>query len=500
MSHQLNRLLKAFRQAEQGPPADLQKFLANLPEPGALTSPWDTWALIGLVRYRRIRQQWASQFVRTVLRREIAKSVGMKSAHDVEEQQVWGTVPDRPDWNYIFYGDIYAFKNQETKEVVEISYFNYPPEYTYLNDYLKNLENLCHPEPEEIRLKELYPELSVLDLACDDLIAAKALKRLPRKWPPRVRVCEKVLAIESAIESFLRVWREPNQRVWLSALIGDWLAADAFAVNLPEIQRMTGKRKEQTERLRRVRLETGKGIDEFHELFGLAQLGAADGPLVRAFQDRPSELSLAALKVVEEQKDGRWCFSVHDLVLRLHPDGRFPEPEIWIECVKYLLKYGFERKVVLEALLKTGHELIGDALLLALEHAPELAIPLSRKGLRSETPYCREQTAMILAFVDRDWSRRELLQLLMESKDRIKTRQARAALSELEDLACKAALRAWEKRNLLEEEPGSMAGEDGTGSDLPQNRTERAELESCRVRMRELREMSRVRLTKIRDQ
>lgn len=55
-------LLAAFRETEPGPPDDLQAFLASRPQPGELPSPWDTWALVGLVRHRR-RQYWVLDLI-----------------------------------------------------------------------------------------------------------------------------------------------------------------------------------------------------------------------------------------------------------------------------------------------------------------------------------------------------------------------------------------------------------------------------------------------------
>jgi hypothetical protein len=92
-------------------------------------------------------------------------------------------------------------------------------------------------------------------------------------------------------------------------------------------------------------------------------------------------------------------------------------------------------------------EEVGEAVLLALEHAPELALPLIRKGLLSDIPMNRSQIAAILTLIAKPWSRRELLGALQASDDQEKTADARAALLESGDEEAEKAVLAWEERN-----------------------------------------------------
>jgi hypothetical protein len=98
---------------------------------------------------------------------------------------------------------------------------------------------------------------------------------------------------------------------------------------------------------------------------------------------------------------------------------------------------------------------MGEAVLLALEHAPELALPLIRKGLIADIPANRSKIAAILALIAKPWSRRELLAALDASDDQQKTADARAALLESGDEDAQKAVLAWEERNPHENEVGS---------------------------------------------
>src|SRR5262249_4711019 len=104
---------------------------------------------------------------------------------------------------------------------------------------------------------------------------------------------------------------------------------------------------------------------------------------------------------------------------------------------------------------------MGEAFLLALEHAPGLALPLVRRALRSAVPANRCVVAAVLALIDRPWSRRELLAALEASDDQEQTADCRAALLECHDEEARRAVREWEERNPHEPEAGTFLEIDG---------------------------------------
>jgi hypothetical protein len=104
---------------------------------------------------------------------------------------------------------------------------------------------------------------------------------------------------------------------------------------------------------------------------------------------------------------------------------------------------------------QAGGTEIGEAVLLALERAPQHALPLIRKGLLVDIPINRSEVAAILALVGKPWSRRELLGALEASDEQEKTADVRAALLESGDEEAQKAVLTWEERNPHESEVGS---------------------------------------------
>lgn len=52
MDSQISRLMKVLNQAGSPGPDDFLTFVQNLPDAGALPTPWEAWTLIGLIRHR----------------------------------------------------------------------------------------------------------------------------------------------------------------------------------------------------------------------------------------------------------------------------------------------------------------------------------------------------------------------------------------------------------------------------------------------------------------
>ncbi|MDB5308277.1 MAG: hypothetical protein JWO38_2479 [Gemmataceae bacterium] len=243
--------------------------------------------------------------------------------------------------------------------------------------------------------------------------------------------------------------------MWLAALIGDWLAADDAAAGQPELLRVTGPRADKCRQIWRELLLKETGYPAADALHGLAELGAADEPVEQAFRGPPTGLVSAALDITEQQDDPRWCPLVHGMYSRVRPAGQPPEPRIWIRCLKFLLRHGYRKKELLAALPQAGGTEMGEATLLALEHAPEHALGLIRRSLLADIPINRSEVAAILAVIGQPWAIRELLGALESSDDQEKTADSRAALLETGDEECEKAVLAWEERNPHENETGS---------------------------------------------
>ena len=459
MDARLRALLAAFARAGEAEPADLVSALRSLPDPGALPepgglpSPWETWTLIGLVRHRE-RQLWVETVVRTRLRGDPADLAAIGALGPPEGVKQSGSVPGLPEWEYYFHGRGCCLPHKVNGDAIDVDFWDDSAEYFDAYFYTRYLDSLRHPEPAEERLKELHRSLRPVGIAIKDLVAGGALTPLP-EHESHPRISEEVLAHADAIEAFCLAWAVPARRLWLAALIGDWPAAADAAAGKPELEGVTGPRAEECRRQRRERLLKETGYPAADALHGLAEIGAADESLGAAFKGPPSGLVSAALEIAGEQDDPRWCASVYALFCRVNPSGQLPEPHIWITSVKFLLRHGYRRGELLGAISKAGGTEVGEAVMLALEHAPEHALPLIRKGLLADIPINRTTVAAILAVIAKPWSVRELLRALEQSDDQEKTADARAALLETGDADAERAVLAWEEKNPHEDEVGS---------------------------------------------
>jgi hypothetical protein len=506
MDAHLDALLAAFVRLREPEPANVASSLRGLPEPGVLPSPWDTWTLIGLTRHRE-RQLWVAKIIRTRLRGDPDDLADTGALGHPEGVPQSGPVPGMPEWEYYFHGRGCCISHKVDGDAIDVDFWDDSADYFDTYFFRNYLKSLRRPEPPEQRLRDLHPSSRAVTIAVNDLLAAGALTPLPGSDTHPYRLTDKVVAVASDIDSFCTAWSYPDRRVWLAALIGDWLAADAAAAGRPELTAITGPRAGRCRELRRQRLRQeldagNRGADALQQaladlrppdldhrledalrgknkgklkgkikqlrqeldavnrgadaLQALADLPAPDLDqcLEATLSGPPSGLISAALDVIGQQDDPRWCTRVHELFSRVDPAGQSPQPRIWITALKFLLRHGHRTPEVIASLAKAGSTEVGEAVLLSLEHAPELALPLVRKGLLADVPMDRTQVAAILALINAPWSRRELLGALEASDEQEKTADARAALVETGDEEAQRAVLAWEERNPHENETG----------------------------------------------
>jgi hypothetical protein len=451
MTARVDALLAALTRIEQ--PGDI----ADLPEPGSLPSPWETWALIGLARHRR-RQLWVTEIIRSRLRGAPSELAAVGALGHPDEVPQSGPVPGLPEWEYYFHGRGCCISHKVDGDVIDVDFWDDSAEYFDTFFYKNYLESLRRPEQPEQRLRELHTSARAITIAIAELLTAGALTPLQGRNSHPYRLADNVLAVLDQIEAFCSAWSDRDRRLWLAALIGDWVAADELAVGRP-VCAVTAPRAERCRELWRQQLR--QHLDEPYRapdaLQALAELNAPDldRHLENALRGPPSGETSAALTVIGQQDDPRWCVRVHQLFSRVDPAGQLPEPHIWITALKFLIRHDHRKAEVIAELARAGRTEIGEAILLALEHAPELALPLIRKGLLADVPIDRTSVAAILGVINATWSKRELLGALAASDDQQKTVDVRAVLLESGDEEARKAVLAWEEQNPHENEVGS---------------------------------------------
>jgi hypothetical protein len=368
-----------------------------------------------------------------------------------------------PEWEYYFHGRGCCLTHKVVGDEIDVDFWGDSAEYFDTFFYTKYLESLRQPEPPEQRLRELHRCTGPVRIAVDDLVAIGALTPLPGRDSHPPCVSDAILDHTEAIETFCGAWANSTNRLWLGALCGDWLAAHEAAAGFPDLTAITAPRADQCRELRRQRLkkDLGDQCKVADALHALADLGVEDldDCLIDALSGPPTGAISAALDIIEQQDDPRWCPHLYTLFRRTDPEQQLPSPHIWFTSLRLLLRHGYHTADVIAALPRAAGT--GDAVLLALEHAPQLALPLIRKGLLSEIPISRSEVAAILAVINKPWSRRELLGALSASDDQEKTADARAGLLETGNAEAETAVLEWEERNPHENEVGSYLEIDG---------------------------------------
>jgi hypothetical protein len=439
-------------------PTGLVSALTTLPDPGALPSPWEAWTLIGLARHRG-RQLWVADIVRKRLRGAPSDRAAVGALGHPEGVKQLGPVPGMPEWEYYFHGRGCRITHKVDGDSIDVDFFDDSADYFGTYFYKSYLESLLRPEPPEVRLRELHPSARAITIAVGDLLAAGALTPLEGRGSHPYRLSDRVLDSAEAIDAFCASWASPEHRLWLAALIGDWPAADEAAMGRPELTAITAPRAARCfelwwQRLRRELDVPFKGADALQALADLKSPDI-DSRLEHALSGPPSGTISAALAVIGALDDPKWCPRLFDLFSRVNPAGDLPQPHIWITSLKFLLRHAYRKAEVIAALAKASRNEIGEAVLLALEHAPELALPLIRKGLLADVPIDRTTVSAILALIGKPWSMRELLGALEATDDQEKTADARAALLETGDPEAERAVLAWEEKNPHENEAPS---------------------------------------------
>lgn len=455
----LEPLWRALREARRDPPGELATALRALPEPDGFPPPWTTWPLIALVRHRR-RQLWVADVVASRLGGDpVGLAAAGAFAHPPDVPQ-GGLVPGLTEWDYYFHGRGCCLTHRGTGEAIDVDFFGPTGEYFDFFFYLQYLKSLRDPEPPEARLMALHPSREPIRLAVAALLEAGALVPLEGREQHPFRIAERVLEHEDDVDAFCEAWADPGRRLWLAATVGDWPAAHDAASRTGDATLIDWTA------VRAAECRAAWCLDLLSDRHGeerrgevLLALDDLDAPaladeLERTLRGPIGGTTSRALRIIRRRDDAGWCPAIYRLFRRLKPDGEIPQPHLWVECQRFLLRHGYRTQAMKESLSRAGGVSVGEAALLAMEHDPGRALTLFRRALRSSIPANRTEAAAILALIDRPWSRGEMLAVLSESDDQHATADCRAALMECHDEEAHRAVLAWEEAYPHEAEPG----------------------------------------------
>jgi hypothetical protein len=245
----LRNYLDSFASSRLAAPSDLKLAIGELPVVGEFPSPWATWTLIELVRYRR-RQIWAEGLVGDRLphlaaARSEAITVGFdpsspewEDSEEIEE----GYVPGSPDWGYAAEPrlDYCNLTERVTGEVINVvlSSRGGAGTYCFISELIRSWERR-NAHGACARLLQLHPSLVTVHLAIDELTRSGLLEEVLYDEPTDCyaeRLSPDVVARCAEIEHFVEAWEGGRNRLWLAAIIGDWPAAHAAAIESGHVE------------------------------------------------------------------------------------------------------------------------------------------------------------------------------------------------------------------------------------------------------------------------
>jgi hypothetical protein len=223
------RLLKTFERFRLQVPRNLVAALGGLPGPTALPPPGVTWTLVVLARYRQ-SQCWARQ----VTWRQVVDHLDLVNPWHSGQTQFRGEVPGFDDW--VCDLDLAArrcqLRHKATGQVIAIDPAPEDSESPIpVPDFVVHLGR-CQPGGPEARFRELNPSKGDVSRAVGQLLGAGLLESVDGT-SLAVRFSAPVIEDLVEITGFGDAWAEsePQERVWMAAIIGDWPAAIATARN-----------------------------------------------------------------------------------------------------------------------------------------------------------------------------------------------------------------------------------------------------------------------------
>jgi hypothetical protein len=467
------RLMQGFVESrpEDPEPDDLLAAVRGLPEVGQLPPPWVTWTLIQLVG------RLGSESMETISWRERAAASGAGS----REQ---GTDDARPDPGYPHFeidvddereqhtGYGYSFRynalNGSTYDPINHSMasrlpFVFVPEflgkfgYNYLIDCSKGRR--LGVESHYIKSSTVTAELGVAELEAAGLVE----QVLIREGSFGHSLTPAALEHAAAIVAFFGRWRNvtDTKQIWLAAAIGDWPAAHAAAIDMdrscltpcPELVAFT------RERAGRCRARRDADPRARGRVCDIATAVLRGRYPFNSYPDNSHQFSEefweairsappppdTEIRTDEGGDDVPWPPGVRRLLDHALPLGRLPREMIEGGC------YGAtprQRREIIQIFAR-DETMLATAAYSAFSDAPEQALTLVRRGLRSASVRSRIYTAALLGAIDEAWSSQELWQALQEPADPKDTVEIRAAMRYSRDRDTVRAVELWERTHGL---------------------------------------------------
>ena len=209
------------------------------------------------------------------------------------------------------------------------------------------------------------------------------------------------LARLDAIAQFRQEWKQPAQRLWLSALVGDWFAVSELAASehMEEIANLAKQRAAEchSQRLARVTAMVAKFIEIDSASLPMPEwlhaIGELDGSQLAEYLRQAlamRDAAFCALRYIEEQDDGTWRlrYALFERALRGNvgrddPRGQMLSPVseedpddddlLAVRCATFLAKHGYRATEVVSGLTENWRS-IAEVIPLVLQYLPDRAM------------------------------------------------------------------------------------------------------------------------------
>ena len=388
-----------------------------------------------------------------------------------KEQLVQGVLRGLPDWEFQF----------ECRRGLEFGHLIHRGAGEHITVSLKGLGSpnpiladvICHHiKPEsfwqpEGRLLRLHPGFwrmvrmatyqTVTELHDAGLLKAGqwgGIHRHEDDDPDYYRLTKAADVQTDLVTKFCERWATPEHRVWLSCLVGDWLSAcelvrdsgddDLLGVIEPRAKAVFEHQiAEAKTRAREI---------SFSRHLALLQTVFPDR-VPQFLSDRlhgDSSTACDTLDYLKHQGDSSWCPEIFRVLKQVCPKGKQPDSRLAFRCARFVAQHEFQSKAAVQTVLplvKDGYR--RDLILLTLQHAADLVPPLIRRALRSPSRSLFDihlWAVVVLAVVDRAWSRRELVSLLEEGTDTNQQVYCVLALKNSADPEARKVAATWRSR------------------------------------------------------
>ena len=421
-----------------------------LDQPNPL-SCWEAWTLLGLVRHRQ-RQEFVAETMTSRLGADLqalAKS-GSMGHPDCPGR---GVVPGLSDWAYNFHGCGCRLTHRGTGEAIDVDFCDSSSNWFDSFFFSRYLESLKTPTFVEQRLIQLHPSFRTVLLAIDRLRESDLLERYEDRGAFRLAFDHEELS--GLLERIEPKWESAETQWQVASAVGDWFLMERTSPDKRRevhiARRVDACRQERSQWLVE-RFRGGNRSGEAMKALAEIESDQLDAMIEEALNGTDNAAMGAALDTISQTAD-KWRVQLEALLNRNDPTDSVPAPGIHLTCCELLLKNGHSEGMA-DRLLAHHSQFVGEAAIVALEHLPDVAIPLFRRALRSTIPCNRVSAAASLAVLDQPWCRAELLAVLEESDDPAKTAECRSALLETHSRECHERVMAWEELNPHEAEPG----------------------------------------------